>query len=616
MRNLRSFSGLGLMLGAILCLNAAPKPPPAPSSAPPLLPEILQKTIPSDHVSPDVRQRRLITPVRVVWQSKPEGGSVENVEHLLKPGSGQVTLSDKTACVLKHQGQPPGFLLDFGAELQGGVQIAVNSFGGPTRLRVRFGESVSEAMSEPGEKNSQNDHAVRDQTCLVPMLGTHEVGNTGFRFVRIDLVDTNKTVALKSVRAVFSYRDLEYKGSFRCNDERLNRIWLTGAYTVHLNLQDYVWDGIKRDRLVWIGDLHPETMTISAVFGDLDVVRRSLDLVRDETPPTQWMNGISSYSMWWILIHHSWYGYHGDLQYLKAQQKYLVALLNELLKYIGPDNAEILPEGRFLDWPSNENKPAIHAGLHSLLILTFKAGADLCEALNDRATKKKCLAAVERLKQHVPNPNNSKQAAALMALAELGDPVQLNREILAVDGAKRLSTFYGYYVLQARAKAGDYQGALDAIRQYWGAMLDLGATTFWEDFNLDWAENAGRIDELVPPGKKDVHGDYGAWCYKGFRHSLCHGWASGPTAWLTQHVLGVNLAEPGGKVLLIDPHLGDLQWVEGSFPTPQGIVRIRHDKQPSGKVKTLVNGPPGVKLVPGSQIEAPAAGKKARAGKK
>lgn len=27
------------------------------------------------------------------------------------------------------------------------------------------------------------------------------------------------------------------------------RSWLTGAYTVHLNMQDYLWDGIKRDRL-------------------------------------------------------------------------------------------------------------------------------------------------------------------------------------------------------------------------------------------------------------------------------------------------------------------------------------------------------------------------------
>lgn len=40
----------------------------------------------------------------------------------------------------------------------------------------------------------------------------------------------------------------------------------------------------------------------------------------------------------------------------------------------------------------------------------------------------------------------------------------------------------GYYILTARAMAGDYEGCLEAIREYWGGMLSLGATTFWEDF--------------------------------------------------------------------------------------------------------------------------------------
>jgi hypothetical protein len=152
-------------------------------------------------------------------------------------------------------------------------------------------------------------------------------------------------------------------------------------------------------------------------------------------------------------------------------------------------------------------------------------------------------------------------------------------------------------VLEARARAGDYQGGLDCIRNYWGAMLDLGATTFWEDFNLDWIPNAARIDELVPPGKKDIHGDFGAYCYQGFRHSLCHGWASGPTPWLSEHVLGIQIVDPGCRTIRIEPHLADLQWAEGSFPTPKGVVRVRHEKTAAGKVKTTVKAPPGIRVL-------------------
>ncbi len=547
----------------------------------------------------DPRVRRYVLPARIVWQSGEK--TVENPQMLLVERSGQVTLDASNPCTLRSDKTGQGaVLLDFGKELHGGVQIMVwnTKDGKPVRLRVRFGESVSEAMAEfGGAKNTTNDHAIRDESILVPWLGTAEIGNTGFRFVRIDLLDADSSVQLKMVRAVFLYRDLPYLGSFRCSDERLNRIWMTGAYTVHLNMQDYLWDGVKRDRLVWIGDMHPETMSVCSVFGNVDVVPKSLDLIRDETPLPKWMNGISSYSMWWILIHHSWYLHTGDKAYLQQQRAYLTGLLNLLSEQVGSDNRETMPPGRFLDWPSSENAPAIHAGLHSLLIMTLKAGTELCEVLDEPAIQSKCQAAIVKLKKHTPDSAGSKQAAALIALAGLDDAAKLNREVMAVDGPRRMSTFYGYYVLQARAMAGDYQGAMDCIRQYWGAMLDLGATTFWEDFDLDWTTNAGRIDELVPEGKKDLHGDFGNYCYKGFRHSLCHGWASGPTSWLSEHVLGVKVIEPGCRVVRIEPHLADLDWVEGTFPTPMGVIKIRHEKRADGSVQSKIEAPAGVKII-------------------
>jgi len=275
----------------------------------------------------------------------------------------------------------------------------------------------------------------------------------------------------------------------------------------------------------------------------------------------------------------------------------LVALLRQLSEKIDEDGKETLEEMRFLDWPSSENKDAVHAGLQSLMVMTFKAGNELCRILGDKQTAQMCLASIEKLKKHIPEMAGSKQAAALLSLSGLVSPEQANKEVLSMDGVHGMSTFYGYYMLNAKAKAGDYQGALDDIRDYWGAMLDLGATTFWEDFNIDWAKNAARIDEVVPEGKVDIHKTYGGYCYKQFRHSLCHGWASGPTSWLTQYVLGVNILEPGCKKIKIEPHLGDLQWVKGTFPTPYGIVTIEHHKKENGEIKTTYKAPKYVKVI-------------------
>lgn len=548
----------------------------------------------------DSRVRQYLAPKRIVWMSDKAGQNIIDPQNLLKQGTGQADLVHQNITTLRSTNDiKPGFVLDFGKEIQGGIQIVTDQPADhrPIKIRIRFGESVSETMSDVDTvSGATNDHAMRDFEIEVPWLGVTNIGNSGFRFARIDLVDANRELQLKEIRAIFEYRDIPYLGSFKSNDDRLNQIWNTGAYTVHLNMQEFLWDGIKRDRLVWVGDMHPEVMTINTVFGKNEVVAKSLDHARDITPLPGWMNGISAYSMWWVLIHRDLYRNQGDKEYLRKQQKYLVALLDQLIAKT-KDNKENLDGTRFLDWPSSENPKGIHAGLHAMMVMTMDAGAELCAILDEPAQAAKCKAMATNLKLYVPDANNSKQAAALLALAGLVPAEKANADVLSKGECAQFSTFYGYYMLQAKAKAGDYQGALNCIRNYWGGMLDMGATTFWEDFDLEWTKNAAPIDEIVPEGKDDIHGDFGAYCYKNLRHSLCHGWASGPTAWLTEHVLGVTVVEPGGKTIQVKPNLGDLQWAEGTYPTTLGVVKIRHEKQADGKIKTAIDAPKGIKVI-------------------
>lgn len=158
------------------------------------------------------------------------------------------------------------------------------------------------------------------------------------------------------------------------------------------------------------------------------------------------------------------------------------------------------------------------------------------------------------------------------------------KEILK-NGAKGFSTFMSYYLLKVAA-ARDMSGALSVLEEYYGAMLSLGATAFWEDFNIEWAENAAPIDKIPESGKSDVHGDNGAFCYKGFRHSLCHGWSSAPTAFLAEEVLGIHISAPGCRKIALNPKLGNLEWAEGTYPTPYGVITVHCKRLENGKVKT------------------------------
>ena len=362
-------------------------------------------------------------------------------------------------------------------------------------------------------------------------------------------------------------------------------------------MQDHLWDGVKRDRLVWAGDVHPEASVISAVFGEVDVVPASLDFARDEAPLPAWMNGISSYSLWWVIVHRDWYLRYGRIEYLREQRAYLLGLVDLLLRHVDDRGKETLPAMRFLDWPTSRDPVALHAGLQALLTLGLSAASELCEALREFTAAGRCRDACVRLRKHVMACPGVKQANAMLALAGLYDPVAANRNELARDPLSGLSTFYGYYVLEARALAGDVVGCLDVIRQYWGGMLDRGATTFWEDFDLAWLADSGRIDAATPKGKKDLHADFGSYCYTGLRRSLCHGWAAGPTAWLSEHILGVTPAAPGFAKARVRPQWAGLDWATGTYPTPHGPITVRMERTPDGTPQTTVDAPDEIELL-------------------
>ena len=111
------------------------------------------------------------------------------------------------------------------------------------------------------------------------------------------------------------------------------------------------------------------------------------------------------------------------------------------------------------------------------------------------------------------------------------------------------------------------------IKEYYGAMLSRGATTFWEDFALGWLEGSGRIDEFLQEGQKDIHGDYGAFCYQQFRHSLCHGWSAGVLAFLYEYLLGVKMLS-GGQYQVKPTAMG-ISNAEGVVPVPGGMLKVQ-----------------------------------------
>ena len=545
----------------------------------------------------DDRTRQAILPKRIIKTY----GNIANTEILLNGTEPQIFLWDDVSCIFENNDHDPNsaVIIDFGKEIHGTIKLYVskiNDRDSHAEFKIRFGESVMEALTPLGQKSTTIDHSTRDLTMKVGWLSANETNETGFRFVYIELLSPKTKVEVNMIEAILIYRDIEYLGSFDCDNRLLCDIYDTGAYTTHINMQTYLWEGIKRDRLVWIGDMNIEVLTILSVFGNHGIISKSLDLIKDKTPVGKWMNTMSTYTLWWINIQYNLYMWSGDICYLKEQQKYLRDLSELLCTYVDENGKENLPRNRFFDHTANKNTDAVHAAVQSLMCIAIGRACFLLNELGENETADICKRTHSLLKGYTPDYGGSKPAAAMLVCSEIADAKKMCKDIIIPGSPKGFTIFTGYQCLESMAMAEEFEIAMNCICKYWGGMIKMGATTFWEDFNVEWMENAAPIDEIVPESRKDIHGDFGDYCYKNFRHSLCHGCASAPTPWLAKYVLGINILKPGCREIRILPHLGNLKFAKGTFPTPYGTISVSH-KKVNGKVITEYTAPKEINVI-------------------
>ncbi len=525
--------------------------------------------------------------------------NVLNSATLLCEKSAQIALDETAICVASG-----GFvLLDFGRELSGGVRILCHKAGrGSTVVRIRFGESYGEANAELAYKGACNDHSPRDFSATIVNDSDLTFGQTGFRFVRIDFPEGER-VAIKSVYAAFTHYGGEPIGDFACNDELINKIYDTARYTVMLNMQNgVIWDGIKRDRLVWVGDMYPEVKAILYTYGGEDCIKNSLRFAMQTNPQPGWISRMPSYTIWFVAILHEYFYYTGDDAFLRECAEYLYALgelfddrVDEFGRLLFNDE-RLTGKPVFLDWQTAD-LPETEQGVSALLRIVVHSGITLCERLGISAKAYKSV--LEKLNRRVAADTEYKQITALQILSGERD-AKSGAQMLARGGAKGLSSFMSGFILSALAKGGKMRAAQEILRRYYGGMLSRGATSFWEDFDIDWLNGSGRIDEPTPQGLKDLHGDFGAYCYTGFRHSLCHGWACGPVNFLTECVLGICVEEASCRKISVRPDLGDLTFARGSIATPYGKVTVMAQKDENGKVNVHVDAPNCVEILYGN----------------
>ncbi|WUI02464.1 trehalase family glycosidase [Spirillospora sp. NBC_00431] len=603
---------------------------------------------------------RDVRPTKIFRADPRQGGIDGRPEAALRKGGRSVRLTgaaDRTGS--------PLLIVDFGKEVAGHLNVRVTGASGARpKLRACFSESVRYMALTPDANDGQGRIAPGCDTANIwnGFPGQPYTRDTDSHALPLDGADLPGTVRDANLRGGFRYatlfldgpghvdvdavsvdftaapdqRDLDgYRGHFLSSDDMLNKIWYAGAYTVQINTgasntakkwpyepgegdhaddpvphadpnTSVIYDGGKRDRIVWQGDLAVQAPVAYVSTYDLGSVRNSLSSLAAQQLPDGYMPAASlvgqhnqnelrtygEYVTWFVSNMYDHWWYTGDRAYLDRWWPRLTRA-TAWLESVRAEDGQDGQDGKGLI-AFEKSGSCGHYGYRNCGHETYvnalyarnldqmsamakaRGDASAATAYGERAAVvKKAVdeqlwdekAGAYRLSREIPGayPQDGNVAAVLTGIAS-GDRgtralAYLRRNNWTEIGSLTVSPstpnasippFYAPlpsgFEADARLETGDAAG-LELIRKYWGHQLrqDPG-TAFWEHMQPDGTPNLKQFS------------------------SLAHGWAAQPTVTLSTKVLGVRPTAPGFSSWAVVPFTGNLTWAEGTVPTPRGDI--------------------------------------------
>ena len=434
-------------------------------------------------------------------------------------------------------------------------------------VKVRFGESREETMDSEWCVIRFEDKPEKGVLSYIPYA---------FRYL---FVSDEKV----EVKAEYEYLPLEYKGSFHCSEEIINKVWDVAAYTFHLNSREFFLDGIKRDRWVWSADAYQSLFVNRYLFFDKEIEKRTLIALGGKQPFKVHINTIMDYSFFWIISLYEYYKTYGDKDFLEQIQDQMKAVMDFCLKRRDEDGFMRGKPGDwvFIDWAPMDKTGAL-CGEQILFAKAMECYAAICAVIgrDDRGLggkaeklrkqifekfydteKKVFIDSYESGKRNVTRQSNI--LAYLFLSCDDTVKKDIYERVVLNDEVPQITTpYFKFYENQVHCKAGNTNLLEKSIREYYGSMLATGATTLYEEYDPTMT----GVEHYAMYGNP-------------FEKSLCHAWSASPIYLLGNFRLGVENTGIAYDTFDVRPNPGDLKGFHGKVPVPGGTVSVSVDQE-------------------------------------
>ena len=390
----------------------------------------------------------------------------------------------------------------------------------------------------------------------------------------------------KSLFVEFNYNS----SSFKCSDERLNKIYELCKYSTIANTFNGDYANSERERMMYEADCHIQQMCHYAIDRDFATARYSTEnLIYHASWPTEW--NIHSVLMAWAD-----YMYTGNSQlietyYTDLKAKTLMALETpeglistrtglqtksflESIHFNGeaifdivdwPDAAQgIYPSGETDHYERKDYNTVVNAFYYRSLVLMSKIAAALNKTEDQGFFEKKAESVKKKFNEDfmdrvnkiyidgIGSKHSSLQANMFPLVFGLV-PDQYRDHVLNFIKSKWMAcgVYAASFLMEGlyNEEQSDYAMQLitnDSDRG-WLNMIRVGATMTTEAWDLKY-------------DPQDM--------------SWSHAWSASPAQIIPRKIIGIEPAEPGFGKIIIKPQISTLKWANMKLPTIRGDVSV------------------------------------------
>ena len=490
-------------------------------------------------------------------------------------------------------------VFDFGVELVGYPQFKIIARKEGIQFEIGTGERL-DSNRTPLLRVSV-DHSEK-YTTRMGSQSWRPYTWSGFRYFSIEM---SHDVDIQDVSAEFACYDYEMESSFSCSDPQLNDFWEIGKHTMRINSIDTYQDPWREHTQYIAGDSRYMMIYGNYAFGKSSRLLSAYNIlsgaqsqrwrtdgaVRSRYPTDYFMQPGSSayladYQLEWILMMYEYFRYYGRDELIESLYPNMKRAMNYYQSFVDAKTGLLanLPGWIVLDWPSTypiEQKQII-TGTNCLYYGALKAAAAMATDFGQDAPQADQWAEQaaqlrydinrqlwsEKDQAYLDSYGGTRVAQQSQVYALEYGLADLNRQGSMVElirkSGKASEQSFAYRMLSAMFEKGHDEWALDYIRENWGAQTKLSSFNgaWHEGWDLSWGATS-------------------------------HAWSSGPTALLTEKVLGIEPIGYGWKTFKVKPHMGNLSWAQGKVATVSGDITASWKKLSGQILRLQVNVPPG-----------------------